>query len=229
MAEREQPSTILLIEDDHTHALLIRSVLEKEGYFFIHAMNMADGYRYVEHLRPALVIMDVMLPDGSGYDLCRRIRAHPMLARTPIILLSGRESIEDKQKGFDAGADHYLVKPLQFQELSLWTNALLRRSKDQEEQDGILRAEDFSIDPRSRCVVTAGKAITHLTSREFDLLYELVRCRPNVVSRDHIIKNLWRKTLRDNTLDVHIKNIRAKLGAAGSRIVTIAGEGYSFR
>lgn len=221
-------ATILLVEDDSQGAALIREALSEQGYVFTHAGTCAEGWRYFESLRPALVILDVNLPDGSGLELCRRIRTHPSLGATPVMVLTGKGHLDDKAKGFEAGADHYLVKPLQVEELRLWIGALLRRVQLEEKEGGILRAEDFVVDPQSHTVTAGEQVVRNLTRKEFELLYELVRRKPKVLSKEQILKSLWSTVLRDNTVEVHIRNLRLKLGPAAKRIVTVPGLGYRF-
>ncbi|MFA5139804.1 MAG: response regulator transcription factor [Elusimicrobiota bacterium] len=223
------PARIIIVEDD-PHALsLIRDSLSASGHACIYAGTCAEGWREIEAAKPDLVILDVGLPDGSGVELCAKIRSHPLLAPTPIIMLTALGGLDDKTSGFRAGADRYLVKPFQFAELKLWVDALLRRVKLDEREGGILRAEDFVVDPGRHTVATAGRIISDLTRKEFDLLYELVRHSPRVLSKEFILSALWHQVLRDNTVEVHIKNIRSKLGPSAKRVVTIPSVGYRFR
>jgi two-component system catabolic regulation response regulator CreB len=219
---------ILLVEDDAAVVALIREGLSADGYALAHAQGVNEAWRMANGRAPDLIILDLGLPDGSGLALCRKIRRHPALASVPVIMLTGQGQLRDKALGFEAGADHYLVKPIEVAELRLWVEALLRRIRHADREGGILRAEDFVVDPHTRAVQTAGATISSLTAREFDLLYELVRRRPRILSRDFFLKKLWGETLRDNTVDACVKNIRAKLGAASRRIVTVHGAGYRF-
>lgn len=220
--------TILLVEDDLDIADLIHDALSSEGYVFVHAENLERGWENFERLRPVLVILDVGLPDGSGFDLCRRIRAHAALGATPVIMLTAKGELKDKMSGFDAGADHYLVKPIRIAEFLLWVRALLRRVGFADREGGVLRAEDCAADPQAHTVSGGGKVIKNLTRKEFELFYELLRRRPKVVSRESIMKSLWNTVLRDNTIEVHIRNLRRKLGPLAGRIVTVPGVGYKF-
>ena len=223
-----QSPTVLLVEDDRIQAEIFRDALAQEGYTVVHAVNAQEGWRYFQSLHPALVITDVGLPDELGTQLCERIRAHGAFGTTPVIMLTARGSMEAKEVGFSAGADHYLVKPIQIAELKLWVKALLRRVGKEHADGGLLRAEDFVIDPKSHRVTVGGAVIPNLTVKEFDLLYELVRRRPHVVSKEQLLRSVWHDALRDNTVEVHIKNVRSKLGDAARRIVTVHGLGYRF-
>ena len=106
--------------------------------------------------------------------------------------------------------------------------ALLRRARSDEKEGGVLRAEDFVIDPRARTVKTAGQVVRDLTQKEFSLLYELVKRRPRALSKEYIMRSLWNSVLRDNTVEVHLWNLRKKLGPAGARILTVSKAGYRF-
>lgn len=221
-------ATILVVEDEATVAALIHDALASEEHVLVHATNCAEGWRFFETLRPALVILDIGLPDASGLTVAKKIRAHPTLSETPIIVLTARGQFKDKESGFEAGADHYLVKPIQIKELRLWVQALMRRIKYTDKEGGILHVGDFIIDPAAHRVTVGSDVIKNLTRKEFDLLYELARHRPKVLSKQFILSSLWNTVLRDNTVEVHIKNLRAKLGPGGQRIVTVAGVGYRF-
>lgn len=219
---------ILLVEDERTVAALVREALGDAGAELTHASTVAEGWRLFEELRPALAILDVGLPDGTGFELCRRIRAHPALAATPVVMLTGRSDYEDKASGFSAGADHYLIKPIQIAELRLWVGSLLRRVEVDDKEGGVLRAGEFAIDPAAHLVRVGDRAVRDLTRKEFEILYELVRCRPRVLSKDYLMKRLWSGVLRDNTIEVHVRNIRAKLGEGADRLQTVPGAGYRF-
>ncbi len=173
-------------------------------------------------------MLDVGLPDGSGLDVLRRLRATPALAAVPVILLTGRETLPDKQSGFEAGADHYLVKPVQIPELLLWAKSLLRRTRTEEQKRGIVRAGDMVVDPDAHTASAGGRPVAGLTPKEFDLLYHLVRVSPKPLPKEFIINELWKAAVRENTVEVHVRNLRTKLGAHGDRLVTVHGVGYKF-
>lgn len=218
---------ILFVEDERAAQALIREALEGLAQELLGAATVAEGWEsFLEH-RPALLILDINLPDGSGFELCRRVRAHNTLASTPIILLTGRADIVDKREGFDAGADHYLIKPIQLPELVLWVRALLKRIDFAEREGGVLRAEGCVVDPQRHAVLLGEREVRDLTRKEFELLYELVRRRPRVLTKEQAMQSLWKAVLRDNTIEVHVRNLRRKLGAAGARVLTV-GDGYRF-
>jgi DNA-binding response OmpR family regulator len=220
--------TVLVVEDQSDIAVLIREALEDERFVYVHAASVSEGWRNFESLRPALVVLDVGLPDGSGLDLCRKIRGHKSLSATPVIVLTGKGELADKISGFDAGADHYLVKPVAIKELRLWAHALLRRVQLADADGGILREGSFALDPQTHTVTTASGEVRNLTRKEFEILYELMRRRPKVLSKEQIMKALWNTVLRDNTIEVHIRNLRNKLGAEAAHVATVSGVGYKF-
>lgn len=226
-ASASKPS-IVFVEDEAEVVALVREALAPLDAVLHHAGDLAQGWRLLESQRPDLAILDWALPDGSGLDLCRRLRAHPALYRLPVIVLTGKGRKEEKEEGFDAGADHYLVKPFQIDEIQLWARALLRRTGVPERGQGLLRAEGLALDPEAHAVTAGAEVVRNLTRKEFELLYYLVKNRPRVLTRERILAALWDEAVRDNTVEVNITRLRAKLGAAGRRIVTVAGLGYRF-
>ncbi|MFA5138677.1 MAG: response regulator transcription factor [Elusimicrobiota bacterium] len=219
---------ILYVEDSEPAARFIKDALSPAGHELQHACDLREGWYYARKLEPTLLIIDVNLPDGSGIDLCRQVRGHPKLAHTPVIMLTAKGELQDKALGFESGADHYLVKPLEAKELQLWVEALLRRVDFVDAGQGILRGEDIVLDPQRHAVTLAESAVGDLTRKEFDLLYELVRRSPKILSKKYILSKLWHATLRDNTVESHIRNLRRKLGEAACRVVTVPGVGYRF-
>jgi DNA-binding response OmpR family regulator len=189
------------------------------------ARTADEAWRLFESAPPDLILIDL---GEEGLAFCRRIRGHQARGLTPVIFATSEKALEHKVEAFAAGADHVLVNPFPAAELKLWTQALLRRARYREEEGGVLRAGDFAMDPRNRTVRAGDAVIRDLTAKEFELLYELVRLRPKPLSRSYILSNLWGKVLRDNTVEVHIRNIRKKLGPASKRVATVTGSGYRF-
>lgn len=229
MAETETPRTVLIVADRSEKGQALREALEGEGKAALVASGPAEGWRLAQSARPSLLILDFDLPDDKSLSLCSKVRAHPALGPTPIIVLVDKTRPGEKEKGFAAKADVCLARPLQSRELNLWVRALLRRARSGEAEGGVLRADDFSIDPRARTVTVGERVIRDLTRKEFDLLYELVLRRPRVLSKQAIMGSLWKSVLRDNTVEVHVRNLRSKLGDAASRVVTVPKAGYRFQ
>jgi DNA-binding response OmpR family regulator len=173
--------------------------------------------------------LDNYLPDISGLDICRRIRSHGSLFATPVIMLTGQAGLEEKEAGFAAGADQYLVKPVSPRELILWVQALLRRLGFDNEEGVTLAVGDLEIDKTSYLVRFQGQVMPHLTGKEFDLLYFLVKHRPKVLSRKQILSQLWHTITVDRVVDTHISTLRRKLPTLLSdRIQNLPGRGFRY-
>lgn len=221
--------TILFIEDDGQTRRYAALALAALGHRVLESDGIAAGFHLFQAERPDLVVLDIALPDGNGLEFCRKARAHKTLARTPIIMLTGKGDIADKAAGFDAGADQYLVKPVAPRELAMWTQALLTRVSYDEGHGGELVAGDLVIDPDSNLVRFRGTAISNLTVKEFDLLYCLVRNRPKVLTRQYFLSKLWRTVAVDNLVDSHLRNLRRKLPQElADRLQAVPGKGFRY-
>jgi len=216
---------ILLVEDDLNLAQFIRKGLKEEQYAVDFA---ADGQQGLELalLNPYdLLILDIMLPKLDGLTICRRVRAKGNA--TPVLLLTARNTVEDKVSGFDTGADQFLTKPFAFAELLARVRALLRRGGPQ--QLIHLKAADLELDPASHRVWRAGQEIT-LTNKEYALLEFLLRNKNRVLTRTAIIEHVWDISYdpMTNIVDAHIKALRAKVDRDFSPplIATVRGAGY---
>jgi two-component system response regulator MprA len=219
---------ILVVDDDRKVLSLMKRGLSFAGY----AVDVAaDGEEAIAHVRdhsPNLVILDIMLPGIDGVEVCRRIRqGDPDLT---VLMLTARGRVPDRIAGLDAGADDYLVKPFDFDEMLARIRALLRRSRVA--SDTLLRFADLTVDPGTREVARAGEPI-ELTTREYELLDYFVRHPRQVLSRERIFEQVWGVNFigESNLIDVHVMRLRDKLEAGGrSRIIqTIRGAGYSLR
>jgi DNA-binding response OmpR family regulator len=222
------PQEVLIIEDMEPVVQAIRMVLGREGFRLLIAKNGQDGLRAVTEQKPDLVILDLVLPDMDGLDICRRIRKNPEVARVPILILSGKAEEVDKVVGLAVGADDYLAKPFGDKELVARVKALLRRSATPPEST-MLRAGTIELDPERYTVGVAGSPIT-LTSREFELLKALMEAKGRALTRDHLLKTVWGHDraigIETRTIDVHIRSLRHKLGMEGRRILTVRNVGY---
>ena len=223
----EEPKTILLVEDDPRMRAVMSEALSGAGYRVLEADGVAVALNLTRTRLPDLAVLDVELPDGSGLDICRSIRAGKAVSATPIIMLTGKGALDDKGAGFTAGADQYLVKPVAPSELLMWVAALLRRLKlDAGEEEG-LRAGDLVIEEKAHRVRYGEAVVSNLTVKEFELLCFLVRKRPQVLSRKFILSNLWRTVAVDNVVDTHVFNLRKKLPpAAADRLQSVPGKGF---
>ncbi|MBI4347754.1 MAG: response regulator transcription factor [Elusimicrobia bacterium] len=221
--------TLLFIEDDLETRRYAALALAGLGHRVLEADTIAVGLHLFQSERPDLVILDIALPDGSGLEFSRKARAHKVLARTPIIMLTGKGELDDKAAGFDAGADQYLVKPVAPRELAMWAQALLQRVAFEEGHGGELVAGDVIIDPDANLVRFRNLSIANLTNKEFDLFYCMVKNRPKILSRQFFLSKLWRTVAVDNLVDSHLRNLRRKLPQElADRLQAVPGKGFRY-
>jgi len=219
---------IVLIEDDADLYSLIQYNLEKEGFAFAGSQTGKGAIELFRRERPDLIILDIMLPDSDGLELCKAIRAHPELASVPVIFLTARASETDRIVGLELGANDYIVKPFFIRELIARVKIHFR---GQTPVTKVLRSGDLELD-RARCRVRLANAEVTLTATEFRLL-EFLMSRPGVVfSREQLLDAVWGhdRAVTDRTVDVYILRLRQKIEAEGgpSFIRSVRGFGYSF-
>jgi two-component system OmpR family response regulator len=219
---------VLVVEDEAKMAGLLKRGLEEEGY----AVDMAgDGkealWLATENPYDA-VVLDVMLPDLDGFEICRRLRETGRWS--PVLMLTARDGVADRVSGLDAGADDYLTKPFSFAELLARLRALVRRGAA--ERPPVLRVGDLTLDPATRRVGRGGAPID-LTAKEFALLEYLMRHRGEVLSRTRLIEHVWDFAYEgdSNVVDVYIRYLREKVDRpfAADSIETVRGAGYRLR
>lgn len=219
---------ILVIDDDPNITSLLRRALSYDGYTVALAGDGPAGLAAARDNPPDLVILDIMLPQMDGLEVCRRLRAG---GDVPILMLTARDDISDRVQGLDSGADDYLVKPFAVEELSARVRALLRR-REPPANSTALRFSDLSLDPASR-EVRRGERRIELTAKEFDLLSLFLRHPRQVLSRDLILERVWGFDFEADThvLEVYVGYLRNKLEAGGERrlIHTVRGAGYVLR
>jgi two-component system alkaline phosphatase synthesis response regulator PhoP len=229
ITEQSRTHLIVIVEDDEEIADLIRYNLEREGFRVRIATTGEAALKLILEHPPNLILLDLNLPNMSGFELCRRLRNESTTARVPILMLTARASESDKVLGLELGADDYITKPFSMRELIARVNAALRRSKQTEVEgpaydDGFLR-----IDPATFSVRCEGREV-RLTRKEFALLRELARNEGRVMTRDALLDRVWGLAYYGDarTLDVHIRRLRQKLGNP-ALIETITGIGYRLR
>jgi two-component system phosphate regulon response regulator PhoB len=222
---------ILVVEDETDIAALVRYHLERAGFRVRVAQNGEDALGEVKSEPPALIVLDLMLPDIEGTEVCRTIRRSPESADLPILMLTAKGEEMDRVVGFELGADDYMTKPFSPRELVLRIKAILRRSEriGVGEKDQI-RAGDLIVDIGARSVYVKG-APMELTATEFDLLVFLMRSPGRVHTRDGLLNAVWGTDYvgYDRTVDTHVRRLRKKLGEAAEHIETVRGVGYRFR
>ncbi len=220
---------ILLVEDDGDIAEAVKYNLERQGYGVSWVTQGADALHMLDRAGADLVILDLMLPDMSGLEVCRRLRAMPGNSSLPVLMLTARGEEYDRITGFEAGADDYVVKPFSMKELLLRVAALLRRSGQGAEQDGVVEAGPLKIDVASHRVWVEGREVT-LTALEFRLLVVLVQRRGRVQSRERLLSDVWGvdADVTTRTVDTHVSRLREKLGPLAGSIETLRGIGYRF-
>ena len=222
------PSKILVIEDEPDIRKTLEYNLSREGYDVAVCGTLQEANKLLESSL-SLLVLDLMLPDGSGLDLCREIKKNSLLSNIPIIILTAKDDEVDRVVGFELGADDYVTKPFSVRELILRIKAVLKRGEvnkpelvEVERQFG-----DLSIDVDSHEVHVNSELVV-LTALEFKLLKQLVDRRGRVQSRDQLLSDVWgySSEVTTRTVDTHIKRLREKLGPMGKYVQTIRGIGY---
>jgi two-component system phosphate regulon response regulator PhoB len=221
---------VLVVEDEPDIQALIVHHLTRDGF---RCRTAADGAEALARLRagvPDLVVLDLMLPGMDGLELTRRVRADPAWAGLPIIMLTAKADEVDRIVGLELGADDYVAKPFSPKELLARVRAVLRRARPTDDARAI-SGGDVMLDPTRRRV-TVGGVPAELTAKEFDLLHTLMASAGRVLSREVLLNRVWgyarADAIESRTVDVHVRRLRAKLGAAGGRIATVKSVGYRF-
>ena len=224
------PQKILIIEDEPDIRETLVYNLSREGYDILSASSLLEARSQIESNTFSLILLDLMLPDGSGLDLCREIKSDKYKSSIPIIILTAKDDEVDKVVGFELGADDYVTKPFSVRELILRAKAVLKRGEKESDNVEIKRQfGQLSIDIESHEVFVDNVEII-LTAIEFKLLCQLIDRRGRVQSRDQLLSDVWGYTaeVTTRTVDTHIKRLRVKLGSMGKYVQTIRGVGYKF-
>jgi DNA-binding response OmpR family regulator len=218
---------VAIVEDEADLAGLVASHLAKEGF---RTSVYGDAERFLRNLakdKPDLVLLDIMLPDANGMDVCRRLKSQNPTRALPVIMMTARGEESDRVLGLELGADDYVVKPFSFKELAARVRAVLRRGREDTATKNLSISGEVEIDTERYEVRVRGKLVD-LTTTEFKLLAFLASKPGRVFSREQILDHLWGhdKIVLDRTVDVHIKNLRLKLGPASRLIDNVRGVGY---
>lgn len=219
---------ILLVDDEPSITQLARMYLERDGYRIVEIADGESALAAADKQKPALIVLDVMLPKVDGFDVCRRLRSAG--DNVPIIMLTARDEDIDKILGLELGADDYLTKPFNPRELTARVKAILRRSESNKSSEGKpIHRGDLTIDPVSREARLASRTLD-LRAQEFDLLLTLTESPGRVFSREQLLQQAWGFDYygQTRTVDVHIAHLRKKLEGGNVKIETVTGVGYKF-
>ena len=216
---------IYIVEDDESIREIETIALKNSNYIVSAFENAKEFYKKLDELVPDLILLDVMLPDESGYDIVRKLRKRPATQDIPIIMVTAKTTEMDMIKGLDGGADDYIKKPFSIMELITRVKALLRRTAKEEPK--LLKLDDLVID-HERHVVTVNNEPVDLTYKDYELLRLLMGSQGIVMTREVIMRSVWDTDFEGETrtVDMHIKTLRHKLGDYGSRIKTVRNVGY---
>jgi len=219
---------ILVVEDEPDIQTVLDYNLRRDGHEVTLASSARDGLRHARERRPDLVILDLMLPDGSGTELCKTLRQDVSMRTVRVMMLTAKGEEIDRVLGFELGADDYIVKPFSVRELLLRVQSVLRRASSEEGGETLVFG-NLRVDRAAHRVWVEGAEV-ELTALEFKLLLTLHDRRNRVQTRDALLSDVWKidADVTTRTVDTHVKRLREKLGAAGVYIQTVRGVGYRF-
>lgn len=219
----------VLVADDEEDVLnLVSSNLKNAGFTVLKAADGAAALAKARHDLPALIVLDLMLPEMSGLEVCKALKSDAATARIPIIMLTAKAEEIDRIVGLELGADDYITKPFSPRELVLRVKSVLRRTSDESAKEAtLLKIGDIAVD-RERHEVRVKNKPVELTATEFKLLSLLIERRGRVQSRDTLLNDVWgyESVIDTRTVDTHVRRLREKLGAAADCIETVRGFGY---
>ena len=229
---KKSPARVLVVEDERDIAALVAYHLTKEGYRVRTAEGGSEALEAVTAERPDLVLLDLMLPGFSGYEVLSEMRRRPELADLPVVVLTARKDEADRVKGLELGADDYVTKPFSPRELVLRVGAVLRRAQSPAVAGGarMLQGGPIQIDLNAMRVTVRGTELD-LTPTEYRLLLTLLERRGRVQTRQQLLESAWdiHARIETRTVDMHVQRLRAKLGFNGDLIETVRGFGYRFK
>jgi len=220
---------VLVVDDEPDLLELVRVNLAHSGYTVETAATGSDALAALRRAAPDVMVLDLMLPDISGTELCARVRADQRLTGLPIIMLTAKSEEIDRVVGLELGADDYVTKPFSPRELALRVRAVLRRRAPSGEEARVFEHGALRVDPDSHRASVEGRELT-LTAKEFQLLVALMGRPGRVMTRERLLDEVWGSdiTVTSRTIDTHLKRLREKLGVAGDLIETVRGVGYRF-
>ena len=221
--------TILIVEDEVAIRGMISAAVSLAGYQFLEAPTTRDAHRLVIDQKPDLILLDWMLPQGSGIDFCRQLKQNDLTSDIPVIMLTAKDNEDNKIQGLDAGADDYVTKPFSPRELMARIKAILRRTAANTEEQAI-NINGLTLDPVSHRVKTDDRSID-LGPTEYRLLLHFMTHQERVYSRTQLLDHVWGGNVyvEERTVDVHIRRLRKALGKPHDGLIqTVRGSGYRF-
>jgi two-component system phosphate regulon response regulator PhoB len=227
MSSLPPAAKILIVEDESDLLRTLEYNFRQAGFEVLTTAHGRDALRLVVDQAPALVLLDLMLPDIPGTDVCRQIKAEPKTRNIHVIMLTAKGEEVDRVVGFELGADDYVTKPFSVRELVLRVRAVLRRGEPAENTPVALKIRELVIDSTAHRVQVGGREVP-MTALEFRLLYTLASRQGRVQTREMLLNDVWglHLNVETRTVDTHVKRLREKLGSAGSLIQTVRGVGY---
>jgi len=222
---------ILIVEDEKDIVKMLEYNLKKEGYRTFSVHDGEDAIDSANRERPDLILLDLMLPEMDGFEVCKALKKESKTASIPIIMLTAKSQESDKVVGLELGADDYVTKPFSPRELIARIKAVLRRMKEKDKLPEVLKIGDLNID-FSKISVTIKDKLVELTAKEFELLRTMIKAKGRVLSRDYLLDTIWGFNnaieIQTRTVDVHIRTLRKKLKGESKRIITVKNYGYRF-
>jgi len=220
---------ILVVDDEPEAIELVEFNLKQAGFDVASAADGAEALKKARALQPSLVVLDLMLPEMDGLEVCKILRREPTTKAIPIIMLTAKAAEIDRVLGLELGADDYLTKPFSPRELVLRVKKVLQRGRVEDDEEKTMKFGDLLIDTPRHLVSWRGKAI-ELTATEFKLLSVLAKRRGRVQSRDQLLRDVWEydSLIDTRTVDTHMRRLREKLGPAAKFLDTVRGVGYRF-
>ncbi len=222
---------ILIVDDEKDIVKLLDYNLKKEGFRTVVSFDGKDALDLVIKEHPNLILLDLMLPEIDGFEVCKSLKKNDKTSEIPVIMLTAKSQETDKVIGLELGADDYITKPFSPRELIARIKAVLRRSQDKFKTEDLFKFKDLLIDFSKIKVFVAGKELD-LTAKEFELLKTLINAHGRVLSRDYLLDTIWgydkASEILTRTVDVHIRTLRKKLKTASKYILTVKNYGYRF-
>jgi two-component system, OmpR family, alkaline phosphatase synthesis response regulator PhoP len=234
MAKKNMTYRILVVDDEKDIVDILKYNLEKENEFeVITALDGREALDLAETEKPSLIILDIMMPELNGFDVCKRLKSEPITSKIPIIFLTAKENEIDEIIGLELGADDYIQKPISPRKVIARVKSVIRRTYLEPDKmvkaDGYIKFKNLEIDTIAHCVKIDDEEI-FFPKKEFQLLHFLLSNRGRVLSRDVLLNQIWGENIYvvDRTIDVHVAKVREKLGKYSGYLETIKGLGYRF-